>query len=562
MMNPDLGFVLQTYRKQIVQRWVELILAIPQTKYAERPVSELAASSEEALVALIEIFTSDLRGRLENYVRNLSLIRFQMGFDIEEVITAILLFKEAMFPFLCEHVKANPEKLFVHIPTIDKLMREFISEFSELFVLAYHRRLEKNLEELHEHENLLHRQNELLERNNKETQSLMNSVRIIASTLDLETVLQYILDQASDLMNSQNCILYELDETRNELILRTRKGEFVPINMTENEVNYAGRTFIKEILSGNEAVVVSDAGDPEVQRKIPVTEFLAKKNILAFLATPLIYQEEALGCLVISFDRPHKFTAVDKQLISTFSLHAALAIENARLFKRSRKAAILEERNRLAREIHDNLAQGLTALVLQLEVIDRLLLKDPTRISAELEQAKIQARSNLQEARRSVWDLRAGSDEMVSLADSIKREVEKLRLVTEIQFNFELQGTPIALAWEATSHIFRIFLESINNILQHAHARNAWIKLDFQNELLILKVIDDGVGLQSLEGKLVETKKGFGLTGMQERSRLLKAVLNINSSMGAGTTVNLAVPLRPWHKIVATHDTPSPQKMM
>jgi len=552
-MNPDLGFVLQTYRKQIVQRWVELIRAIPQTKYTDRPVSELAASSEEALVALIEVFTSDSRKRLENYVRNLSSIRFQMGFEVEEVITAILLFKEAMFPFLCEHVKACPEKLFAYIPQLDKLMREFIGEFSELFVLAYHRRLEKNLAELHEHENLLHRQHELLERHYKETESLVDSVRIIASTLDLETVLHYILDQASDLMNSQNCVLYELDETTNELILRTRKGEFVALNTTEDEVNHAGPALIKEILSTKEAVVVSDAGSPEVQRKMPIAEFLVQRNILAFLATPLIYQEEALGCLVILFDRPHEFTAADKQLIYTFSLHAALAIENARLFKRSRKAAILEERNRLAREIHDNLAQGLTALVLQLEVIDRLLVKDPTRISAELEQAKIQARSNLQEARRSVWDLRAGSDEMVCLSDSIKREVEKLRLVTEIQFNFELRGTPVALAWEATSHIFRIFLESINNILQHAHAKNTWIKLDFQTEFLILQIIDNGVGLQSLEGKLVETKKGFGLTGMQERSRLLKAVLNINSSMGAGTTVTLEVPLKPWYKIVATH---------
>jgi two-component system NarL family sensor kinase len=241
-------------------------------------------------------------------------------------------------------------------------------------------------------------------------------------------------------------------------------------------------------------------------------------------------------------------------LLATFSLHAALAIENARLFKRSRKAAILEERNRLAREIHDNLAQGLTALVLQLEVIDRLLVKDPTRITAELEQAKIQARSNLQEARRSVWDLRAGSDEMVSLADSIKREVGKLRVVTEMQFNFELKGSPVDLAWEATSHIFRIFLESINNILQHAHAKTAWIKLDFQAEYLNLQIKDDGVGLQSLEGKYVETKKGFGLTGMQERSRLLKGALNIISSMGAGTTVILEVPLKPWLKIVAKRD--------
>lgn len=276
---------------------------------------------------------------------------------------------------------------------------------------------------------------------------------------------------------------------------------------------------------------------------------------MAFLATPLMYKNEALGALAILFERPHDFSDDEKKLMSTFSLHAALAIENARLFKRSRKAAILEERNRLAREMHDNLAQGLTALVLQLEVIDRLLVKDPSRIPAELAQAKIQARNNLQEARRSVWDLRAGSDEMVSLADSIRREVEKLRVISEMQINFQVEGTLQDLAWEAISHIFRIFQESMNNILQHARAKNAWVKLHFQNNHLIMQIKDDGVGLKSLEGKLVETKKGFGLTGMQERARLLKGDLKIDSSMGKGTKVVLKVPLEPWQKIVAKSDT-------
>jgi len=545
-MSTLVAQIILNNKKQIVQDWVELIRSIPNSKYKERPLSELLASGDEGVLASVEFIGEQRNERLQNYINNVSLVRLQMGFEIAEVTEALLAFREAVFPYIFTALKDQPQELIQAISNIDKNVRWAISKFSETYAQGLNRQLQKNLQELHEHEAKMHQQKQKLERNFKEITSLMKSVRTIASALDLDIVLNYIIEQATDLMGTENCVILEMDEFTQDLVMRTHHGKLVQSAASEIITLFTEEQFIQQVILSRQLFQISDVAQEPRLAGSSIQNAFKKENVRAILATPLVSQEKVLGVIAVLYEQPHDFSEDELNLLMTFSSHAAIAINNARLYEKSRQAAILEERNRLAREIHDNLAQGLTAIVLQMEVVDRMFSKNPEQIKPELENIKQQARKNLQEARRSVWDLRAGTHIMLPLHERIKKAIDKFQIEDELGINFQLEGSPVTISAEATNHIFRIFQESMNNVFQHAQAKNVWIKLRYYEKSVALTVTDDGIGLKSYAGKSMDVRKGFGLMGMQERARILKGTLDIEGSVEKGTTVALKVPLANW----------------
>jgi signal transduction histidine kinase len=204
-------------------------------------------------------------------------------------------------------------------------------------------------------------------------------------------------------------------------------------------------------------------------------------------------------------------------------------------------AAILSERNRLAREIHDTLAQGLAATSVQLRLAKKQVNSAPEQLVQHLDTAQSLVRGSLEEARNSIWNMRSHVLETRDLAAALSGILEQMVDGTEVETSFETTGRTRRLAPVIENNLLRIGQEAITNATKHAGAKRIRVDLDFGEKRLCLTVNDDGRGFDAAHPP--QSHGGFGLLGMRERASDLKGELNVRSTPGQGTTVNLTVPL-------------------
>lgn len=208
-----------------------------------------------------------------------------------------------------------------------------------------------------------------------------------------------------------------------------------------------------------------------------------------------------------------------------------------------KKEQLLQERNRMAREIHDTLAQGLTGIIIQLEAADDTLIGPETEARGHLQRARNLARYSLEEARRSVQALRPEVLERQDLATALAQVMEQMALGTAVQTNMTVEGTPLPggnLPPEMESELFRIGVEALTNALKHARSRHVWMTLRFAPDRVDLSVRDDGQGFLTTTPPFQPT---FGLVTMRDRAEQVGGEFTVKSAPGAGTEVAVWVPL-------------------
>lgn len=231
--------------------------------------------------------------------------------------------------------------------------------------------------------------------------------------------------------------------------------------------------------------------------------------------------------------------SVADQSLERKQLIRELTQTRADLADAQRRAGILQERQRLSREIHDTLAQGFISVVMHLESAVSALPSDQKRAQTHILQATRTARVSLDESRRFVRELRPEALENGGLLDVLPEIVEKWADGAEVRGHFEIVGTPHQLPETAQKMILRIVQEALHNIRKHAEADNAFITLTFTPDALLVDIVDDGVGFRV--GKSASGR--YGLIGMRERAAAINARLTVDSTPGTGTTINLEIPL-------------------
>jgi NarL family two-component system sensor histidine kinase YdfH len=199
------------------------------------------------------------------------------------------------------------------------------------------------------------------------------------------------------------------------------------------------------------------------------------------------------------------------------------------------------ERQRMARELHDTLAQGLAGLILQLEAVDSHLGQDHfEQAQSIVHQAMGRARVTLADARRVIRDLRDETPSVESLSDAVRQEVERFTTATGIPCELELSA-PNRIPPSVDEHARRAVAEGLTNIARHAEASNVWLKLWESEGMLEITLRDDGMGFDPTAS--VEAGGHYGLVGLRERVRLAGGSLKVISEAGAGTTLALVLPL-------------------
>ena len=249
-------------------------------------------------------------------------------------------------------------------------------------------------------------------------------------------------------------------------------------------------------------------------------------------SVPLSFQDKSLGIMNITAPAMRRLTREELRLLGTIGLQVGVAIERARLAEESAVRARGEERTRLAREIHDTLAQGLTAIALQIETAIESVGSEPRRVRERLEKALAIARENLDEARRSVTNLRAGALAGKPLAQALAALVREFTSESGIRVTFEPRGN-CTLALPVEAELYRIAEQALTNVRQHARAKSVRVSLACKAKHATLVVEDDGVGF---DVRRIPAER-HGIEGMRERARIAGGSLRITSARGKGTKI-------------------------
>lgn len=266
---------------------------------------------------------------------------------------------------------------------------------------------------------------------------------------------------------------------------------------------------------------VSDAGAPFSYRD---------PRLLVFLAI-------GLGGIILGA----WISAIINQSMQRRELIEQLERAQAELAAAERRAGVLEERQRLAREIHDTLAQGFTSIVLHLEAAEGALDTDAAALQKHLDYARDTARQSLAEARRVVQDLRPELLDGRSLPEALGRTAERWSAETGIPLALTVTGERLPLHPQVEITLLRAAQEALSNVRKHAGATEVQLTLSYMDDVLLLDVQDDGAGLEGAAPDRFDG--GYGLQAMRERVEACGGALLLESEAGEGTTVVVSMPL-------------------
>jgi signal transduction histidine kinase len=260
----------------------------------------------------------------------------------------------------------------------------------------------------------------------------------------------------------------------------------------------------------------------------------------SFMGVPIVSKGEIIGAFYLTDKQTGpEFTDDDQHFIGMLAAHAAIAIENARLFERSRELSVIEERNRLARDLHDSVTQTLFGVVLTAETASTLIDRDITAAKAHLEKLQAMSRDALQEMRSLIFELRSAELEADGLVATLRKHLDVVQRVRRTPIDLRVQGER-RLPAEVEGELYRLTQEALNNAIKHSGAQHIAVELCITDVSVALTIRDDGRGFDP-QAPQVRSRR-LGLTSMRERAEAIGGRVRVESQPGAGTTVRVEVP--------------------
>jgi signal transduction histidine kinase len=254
---------------------------------------------------------------------------------------------------------------------------------------------------------------------------------------------------------------------------------------------------------------------------------------------PLLSQGDEIGVIGISTDQPgREFTPDEVMVAETIAGQIAGAIETARLFEQAQQGAVADERNRLARELHDSVTQTLYSLDLFADATRQALSAGKIeRATKHIQQILSLSRSALADMRLLIFELRPPLLDQAGLAGALRARVESVEARAGFKTEFEAKGErPMSHSVEA--ELYAVALEVLNNTLKHAQAKRITVNLEWKEQRCCLTIRDDGIGF---DPEIAEDSGGFGLHTMRERIERLGGNLTLETAPDSGTTVRVEV---------------------
>ncbi|MEJ2287695.1 MAG: GAF domain-containing sensor histidine kinase [Deinococcales bacterium] len=364
--------------------------------------------------------------------------------------------------------------------------------------------------------------------------TLFDVDRSIRAEGNLERLLRTLLVQMMSRVEARMGGVYLLDGG-NLLQLRSAEGPpqgaaSLPVRLGEGLVGRSARSREPRIVSRLSQADRAEGGP-----------LLAGAGSAVTL--PLHAEEGLFGLVVLTHPDPDHFDAANLPFLGLLASQVSLAVRNANAYLHSEELAIAEERARIAREIHDGVAQSLAFTALKLDLVTRLLSRDEAKAVAELDAAKDTVRETIKEVRRSIFALRPVDLERYGFLETVRRYAIDFGQQNDVHVRLELGDLP-DLGIKSEAVLFRIFQEAMNNVAKHASARTVDIRVGADGDAMaFISVQDDGKGFDPITvGDRVTSAGGLGLRQMRERVQARGGRFEIESEPGRGTRVLAAVP--------------------
>ncbi len=372
-----------------------------------------------------------------------------------------------------------------------------------------------------------------LERQVAERSAALSTINTVADLVsrspDLERVLEDGIDGLLEALEVESGVIFLRDGVSGELEIAARRdhdGADQPLPPAASRSPMARRA-----VESMQAVVINDAS-----RTTLATEPLLGGAMQSLAAVPLIAQGRAVGALAVACREPERFPPETVDLLVTIGNQIGVAVESARLYEQAGQLAALEERQRLARDLHDAVSQSLYGVSLHAEAASRMMKDDRTAEAAEnLDRLRQSAADAIAEMRLLIFELRPPILQQSGLDGALQTRLETVERRAGLETALRVEGYERQPA-EVEEALYRIAQEALNNALKHARASRVEIHL-VQNDALTLEVLDDGVGFDpsKVHGG------GIGLSSMRERAERMGASFDVGAGLNGGSRVRVTL---------------------
>lgn len=356
--------------------------------------------------------------------------------------------------------------------------------------------------------------------------------REITSILEIDELLSKVSELIRGAFDYYGVHIFLLDEGKNQLIFNgTWEGKPYHVTLEVGQDSLNGKAVLQ-----NQAILANDVAlEPSYRMDDHYPDTQAE------LVVPLRIGNRVIGTLDILSTEKHAFNPDDMLVVQSLGDQIAIAIENARLYERSRELAVLEERNRMARELHDSMNQSLYSVIL----FTGAARNEADQIGSQaiqnfLERAENMAKQALKEMRLLVYELRPLELEEKGFLGALQQRLDTVEGRAGIDVELKInQQSPLPYFLEDA--LFRIVQEALNNIIKHSNATKVIIEMEINEEVCKMRVVDNGIGF---DPALIQTRHGMGLINMRERAEKLGGKLSIKSTPSLGTEVEFEIDFR------------------
>lgn len=547
-MAKTLAELLREHRQEVLKHWLGGLAGGSADSWVNIPVDVLESSAGRYLDGLCSFIAGEGSHPLEELAEEIAHRGLAVSLQVSDLLELLFALRSAMFPVVMRYSPAGAPDGERYLRLLNTAGRECLRLFVRRYLAVVERVLVDQIGRLQVGEELLRAQNqrlmeqqEMLERRVEEITILNESAALINSTLELDQVLDAIIRQVSRLMQVERCAIFELLPEQRELRIRRCRG--LGDEYASKVRIPVGAAAVGKAVALRAPVVVEDIRQVWPETPPPyIQPAIQQVDYRAILAVPLISKGNIFGCIAIYYPAPRTFAQEEKNLLNIFAGHAALAIDNARLYQKARELAVMEERNRLARELHDSVSQSLFSIVLNTEALAHLVERDPVKSAAIVGRLQDIAHEALAEMRALIFELRPAALEEKGLVQALTNHVDLFRRRNSLEVEFTIEGDR-RLPPEAELALYRVAQEAMANVAKHARARRSTVTLGLEGSRASLTVEDDGQGFDLSSAEETEGVKSLGLTSMRERVEQLRGTLSIETCPGAGTRVCASIPL-------------------
>ncbi|NTW02966.1 MAG: GAF domain-containing sensor histidine kinase, partial [Oscillochloris sp.] len=364
--------------------------------------------------------------------------------------------------------------------------------------------------------------------------AVLNTIaRTASATLEQEYSLPEVTAQIRNGFGYDQVDLFLVDDETNELVLAASFG-ILP-SMGDGYRQHLNLGLIGQAARSGQTLRIDNV------RIEPCYFAVAERSATrSELCVPIIASGRTLGMLNLESPQLVSFSDEDVAILETVADVLAGALENARLYRRAQAAAVLEERNRLARELHDSVSQQLFSITLTAQAARAQMERNPQRATAQLERLQETATAALAEMRALIFQLRPPALRDQGLVAALQQHAQALARRESLAIALSVVGDD-RQARGLEQPLFRIVQEALNNVVKHAGAQNVTVALEFSTERVLVRVTDDGQGFDP-EATPSGHGRHLGMISMRERAAEIGGTMQLRSMIGGGTEVIVIVP--------------------